>query len=40
MTELTFPETAVLIPRTDKAVRFEIESADLDCRSLRNGVGS
>jgi hypothetical protein len=40
MTELTFPGTAVLIPRTDKPVRFEIRSADLDCRSLRNAVGS
>jgi hypothetical protein len=40
MTELTFPATAVLIPRTDKPVRFEIRSADLDCRSLRNALGS
>jgi PrcB C-terminal len=36
---LTYPTTAVLIPRTDKAVRFEIESADLDCRSFRSPVG-
>jgi PrcB C-terminal len=36
---LTYPTTAALIPRTDKAVRFEIESADLDCRSFRTSVG-
>jgi hypothetical protein len=36
---LTYPTTAALIPRTDKAVRFEIESADLDCRSFRSSVG-
>jgi hypothetical protein len=36
---LTYPTTAVLIPRTDKAVRFEIESADLDCSSFRSSVG-
>jgi hypothetical protein len=36
---MTYPTTAVLIPRTDKAVRFEIESADLDCRSFRSNVG-
>ena len=37
---LTYPTTAALIPRTDKPVRFEIESADLDCRSFRSSVGS
>jgi len=37
---MTHPTTAVLIPRTNKAVRFEIESADLDCRSFRSSVGS
>lgn len=36
---LTYPTTAALIPRTEKAVRFEIESADLDCKSFRSSVG-
>jgi hypothetical protein len=40
MTELTYPGAAVLIPRTNKPVLFEIRSADLDCRSLRNAVGT
>ena len=39
-TEISYPTTAVLIPRTDKAVRFEMASADLDCTSFRSGVGS
>jgi PrcB C-terminal len=38
-TEISYPSTAVLIPRTDRAVRFEVTSADLDCTSFRNGVG-
>jgi|SRR5450631_3632521 len=37
---LTHPTAAALIPRTDKAVRFEIESADTDCESFRSSVGS
>lgn len=36
---VTHPTTAVLIPRSDKAVRFEIESADLDCSSFRHSAG-
>jgi PrcB C-terminal len=38
-TEISYPSTAVLIPRTDRAVRFEMASADLDCTSFRSGVG-
>jgi hypothetical protein len=37
---LTYPTTAALIPRTDKAVRFDIVSADMDCESLRRSAGS
>jgi hypothetical protein len=37
---LTYPTAAALIPRTGKAVRFEIVSADTDCESLRRSAGS
>jgi hypothetical protein len=38
-TEISYPVTAVLIPRTAKAVWFEVKSADLDCTSFRNRAG-
>jgi hypothetical protein len=38
-TEISYPATAVLIPRTNKPVRFEMASADLDCTSFRGGAG-
>jgi hypothetical protein len=38
-TELTYPTTAVLIPHTEKAIRFEMASADLDCTSYRSIIG-
>ena len=33
---LTYPIAIALIPQTDRAVRFEIESADLDCQSFKS----
>jgi hypothetical protein len=38
-TEISYPTTAVLIPRTAKTIWFEVKSADLDCTSFRNRVG-
>ena len=36
MTELTYPETFALIPKTSKPVRFDVTTAAIDCPSRRS----